>query len=146
MARVLARQVGGEPLEYLDIVPARLPLAVVPERLGVPAVQDGAPQGCLELVPLGPDGRRFRAGQQRRLGHGERGPGVPGPQGHPGGQEVGVDLGAQPVRLGADDLLAELRPQPVYLRPCGGRVAVLAVELQRELLGGQPGGMQGQQG
>ena len=152
VAGVAGREVGGEALEDLDVISSGLALAVVPQRLdspavpGGPAVQDGPAQRGYEFVPLGADGRRLGTRQQRGLGGRQRGAGIPVAQGGARGEEVGVDVGPQAVRLGQHDLLAELGAEPVHLGARGRRVAVLAVELERQLVGGQPAGMQSQQG
>ncbi len=44
VAGVLGGQFGGEPLEDLDVVAAGITLAVLPQRLGIPAVEDGVAQ------------------------------------------------------------------------------------------------------
>ena len=58
--------------------------------------------------------------------------------------EVGVHVAEQPVRAGGEER-AEQPPQLRHLRARGDRVALLAVELDRQLLARQPVGMQRQQ-
>ncbi|MDQ3760645.1 MAG: hypothetical protein M3460_02810 [Actinomycetota bacterium] len=60
------------------------------------------------------------------------------------GMEIHVDLGTKPVRLGLHDPTKQAA-QPVDLRADHGRVAALAIDMEGQLLRGQPFWVQGKQ-
>ena len=139
---ISGRQSPIEDFEDLEILSTGRSLREPPQQFGLRGVQYCAPKRRVELVTFDSQRRRVRSPEQRtgvqvqRLGQ------VTGSEGALDVGHVTGHVGDDPVRLGVEHSLAEVGPQPVHLRADRRRVPLVAVQLQQELLGGEPGGMQ----
>ena len=122
----------------LEVVAAEGVRGELGEQVDVVALQHDAAQPDLQLRAQLPDRGGVRAGQQRARAGAQRVGGAAGAERAADRLEVGVDDRVEPVRAGAQHIGADEAAQPQDLAAHRRRVALLAVEHERELLGGEP--------